>query len=316
MSAIFEEKVVLSINNVKEKPVCYIKNIGLHEVEKVIEFAKNEGWNPGLFDANAYYSLDPEGFLALWFKKEMIGVISTVCYFNSGTPYFAYIGLFIIKKIYRNQGYGTLLWTKAIEKLIGRIGNKIIYLYAVPGQELRYKKMGFISSSCNTRLTLAVKSRYETYPFIINHKKGLFKKMVAYDKLMWGASRGSFFKEALKNTGSKAAVVISRRKGEVKGYGMIRRCIVGFRIGPVFAKNFKVLKVVLNYLISTIPLGSTAILDTPRQKDAPIITNMMTYFGFQEDKSMRTISMFKGVENDLSFEKRARFVALSSLEVG
>ena len=41
-----------------------IRNITKDEVDSIaIEWAAKEGWNPGIYDADCFYSADPKGFL-------------------------------------------------------------------------------------------------------------------------------------------------------------------------------------------------------------------------------------------------------------
>ncbi len=40
-----------------------IKTMNRKEVDIAIEWAANEGWNPGKHDADCFHSADPEGFL-------------------------------------------------------------------------------------------------------------------------------------------------------------------------------------------------------------------------------------------------------------
>jgi len=46
------------------------------EVDIAIEWATREGWNPGFYDADCYYSADPNGFLIGFLGNEPIATIS------------------------------------------------------------------------------------------------------------------------------------------------------------------------------------------------------------------------------------------------
>ncbi|ANO32684.1 hypothetical protein BCT86_15520 [Vibrio breoganii] len=40
-----------------------IRTMSRDEIDTAVEWAMLEGWNPGLHDAENYYTADPEGFL-------------------------------------------------------------------------------------------------------------------------------------------------------------------------------------------------------------------------------------------------------------
>ena len=57
-----------------------IKTMSRDELDIAIEWAAAEGWNPGLHDADTYYTTDPTGFLIGYLGDEPIAVISAVKY--------------------------------------------------------------------------------------------------------------------------------------------------------------------------------------------------------------------------------------------
>ncbi len=70
--------------------------MGREEVEIAVDWAEQEGWNPGIHDAEVIAELD----------GEPIGSISVVNYSEA----FAFAGLYIVKPDYRNRGYGSRLF--------------------------------------------------------------------------------------------------------------------------------------------------------------------------------------------------------------
>ena len=49
------------------------------EVRLAVDWAAREGWNPGLADADAFRSADPDGFLIGRVDGAPVAVISAVC---------------------------------------------------------------------------------------------------------------------------------------------------------------------------------------------------------------------------------------------
>jgi ribosomal protein S18 acetylase RimI-like enzyme len=72
------------------------------EVDLAIEWAAEEGWNPGINDADCFYSADKHGFLVGLLDNEPIATISVVKY----GEHFGFLGLYIVKPKYRGRGYG------------------------------------------------------------------------------------------------------------------------------------------------------------------------------------------------------------------
>ncbi|MFA7633063.1 MAG: GNAT family N-acetyltransferase, partial [Thiohalomonadaceae bacterium] len=112
-----------------------IRSMNRDEVDWAIELAAAEGWNPGLSDAEAFYTQDPEGFIVGVLDGKPIGCISAIAYEGG----FGFIGFYIVEPPYRGQGYGIQLWQHAIRRLQGRT----IGLDGVIDQVDNYSKSGF-----------------------------------------------------------------------------------------------------------------------------------------------------------------------------
>jgi len=57
-----------------------IRQMSREEADIAIEWANQEGWNPGLHDADAFYKTDPGGFFSIESGGKMIGSVSLVRY--------------------------------------------------------------------------------------------------------------------------------------------------------------------------------------------------------------------------------------------
>ena len=83
-----------------------IRTMQRDEVDIAVAWAADEGWNPGLHDAESYYRADPNGFFIGLLDDKPIAVISAIKYDAS----FGFLGFYIVKPQYRNQGYGIQIW--------------------------------------------------------------------------------------------------------------------------------------------------------------------------------------------------------------
>ena len=99
------------------KPELVIRNMRREELDILVEWAANEGWNPGLSDADIFWATDPEGFIAAELDGELVGGGSIVSY---GGRY-GFMGFFIIHPDHRGHGFGNTLWHARRQKLIKRL---------------------------------------------------------------------------------------------------------------------------------------------------------------------------------------------------
>lgn len=74
-----------------------VRTMQRQEVSIAIEWAKQEGWNPGIHDAKTYYAIDHKGFFLGELHNEIIAVSTGVCYDAN----FAFWGFYIVKPEHR-----------------------------------------------------------------------------------------------------------------------------------------------------------------------------------------------------------------------
>jgi len=117
---------------------CTIRTMHRDEIRLAIDWAADEGWNPGLHDAASFHAADPQAFLVAEVDGVPVGCISAVAY---GTG-FGFIGLYIVAPAWRGRGLGMRLWNAGMARLAGRV----IGLDGVPAQQENYRRSGFASA--------------------------------------------------------------------------------------------------------------------------------------------------------------------------
>lgn len=200
-----------------------IHSLTLPEVSTAIDWAAAEGWNPGLGDAEAFRATDPEGFLGGFLDGELIATISAVRYPKA----FAFIGFYIVHPNHRGQGYGTRLWKHALD----RVKDCNVGLDGVLAQVPNYEKSGFHLAYHNRRYegrgTVTLPDGLETITSLS------MQKLVAFDGEFFPSLREDFLRAWLAIPGAEGYQV--QREGRLEGYGIIRPCRSGWKIGPLFA---------------------------------------------------------------------------------
>lgn len=230
------------------------------ELEIPIGWAAKEGWNPGFHDADAFYATDPQGFLLGFLDGEPIASISSVAYNDT----FGFLGFYIVKPEYRANGYGIQLWNEAIKHL----STQNIGLDGVLAQQENYKKSSFTLAYRNIRYEGTGSDEEISNPHITNLSDVPFQELIRYDDQVFPADRSIFLKEWIKQPDSLAIGYIEN--GQLKGYGMIRKCQTGFKVGPLFADNEQIADTLFQKLRSFVGKNKQIFLDTPELNKAAV----------------------------------------------
>ena len=240
------------------------------DIDRAVEWAATEGWNPGISDARCFASVDPNGFIGGWLGDRMIASISVINY----SPRFAFLGFYIVESPYRGQGYGYYLWRHAML----HAGNRLVGLDGVLAKQDDYRRSGFELAYRNVRYggCLPAKinigraecpSEVEIAPI-----DRVTQDIVAFDRKVFPASRDAFLQSWVSAPGHVARAAYIDR--ELAGYGVIRPCRNGHKIGPLFAQDRQVAEALLSALLvgSGIKDGSGNIfLDVPVPNQASVV---------------------------------------------
>lgn len=230
------------------------------ELDIAIKWAANEGWNPGIYDADAFYATDLNGYFMGLLDNEPISCISAVSYGGK----FGFLGFYITQPKYRGKGYGIQVWHKAMEYL----DNQNIGLDGVVAQQENYKKSGFKLAYRNIRYQGKSKQTDINCSKTVELSTISFTEILKYDSLFFPEPRAKFLEGWLKLPESYAIGYI--RNDKLLGYSVIRKCKIGFKIGPLFADNGKVAEELFLTLNNHIPSGSSIFLDIPEVNSAAI----------------------------------------------
>lgn len=207
-----------------------IRRANRNELNIPIAWAAKEGWNPGLYDAEAFFATDPLGFFLGFLDGEPVASISAVSYPDR----FGFLGFYIVKPEHRGKGYGWNIWKEAMKHL----AHHNIGLDGVVSQQKNYKKSGFTRAYANVRYEGTGTKVGKTSQYIVPMVKIPFNTLLAYDRQVFPASRAAFLKLWFKQPKSLALGYIKDRK--LLGYGTVRKCRVGHKVGPLFADNVKI----------------------------------------------------------------------------
>ena len=228
------------------------------QLDFAVELAAKEGWNPGLHDADPFYKADPNGYLMGYLDGAHIGCISAVSYENE----FGFMGFYILLPEFRGKGYGIQLWNAAIERLDGfNVG-----LDGVIEQQENYKKSGFKFAYSNIRYEWINAAKSFDDKNIVETSSVPFEKINSYDRKIFPANRTPFLHNWIKIPESFSFTYLN--DDHIEGYGVIRKCRVGYKIGPLFAENSGIAENIFLKLCSSVDQKAQIYLDVPEVNDA------------------------------------------------
>jgi hypothetical protein len=236
------------------RPDFTIRTMTRPDIDMAVDWAAQEGWNPGLHDAGCFHAADPKGFLVGLLGNEPVAAISVVKYGRS----FGFLGFYIVLPKYRGMGFGIQIWNAGLERLKGRT----VGLDGVVAQQENYTKSGFTLAYRNIRYEGRGSCRLPENPAIKPLSEFPFEALSAYDKPFFPDDRRAFLNCWINQSDSTALGIIENN--QLSGYGVIRSCRSGFKIGPLFADRADLAEQLFCALKSSIPEGSPIFLDSPQ----------------------------------------------------
>lgn len=235
-----------------------IRTLRAGEVGIALDWAAREGWNPGLHDAEIFAAADPGGFLVGELDGAPAAVISAVKY-GADDGGFGFIGLYIAAPALRGRGYGLRVWRAAMARLEGRV----IGLDGVPAQQENYRKSGFRLAHRNARYEgVGGGNRDGDAGGAVALSTVDFADIAAYDRRFFPAERAAFLRAWIRQPGG-AALGVHSGDGKLAGYGVIRRCRAGHKIGPLFADSPAQARALFDALAARADAGAPVFLDIP-----------------------------------------------------
>jgi len=280
-----------------------IRVASFEDVELAAKWAEDEGWNPGLHDAQLYYQVDTSGFYIGYLDDEPIASISVVKYDNG----FGFLGFYIVKPEYRGQGYGYQLWQKALTHLDGcNIG-----LDGVVDQQDNYKKSGFKLAHRNIRFVRkggVIESMKQADAHYVKSLSSFeFNDVEKYCVAFFPADRHAFLKGWVTQDNSLALGYAE--SGALKGVGVIRQCESGYKIGPLFADSGNIARALYLMLSDHVSENDDIFLDVPQVNDEAV--KLAEQFAMTQ--CFETARMYTQTEPDIQLQKT---FGITSFEIG
>lgn len=231
-----------------------ISRVSQSDMALFIQWAADAGWNPGLHDATCFYATDPHGFFMGKLGGIPIAMGSAVLYDQR----FAFCGFYIVDPVYRGHGYGLEL----THARLAYVGARNAGIDGVLDMLDKYARLGYQVAHHNARYVLQSLSLKDVEPEHprIDLLDIPFSLLADYDERHFPARRETFLKCWIHQAGASAFAVM--KEGHLKGYGVLRPCIEGFKIGPLFAETESIANSLFLHLVKAAD-GASVYLDCP-----------------------------------------------------
>jgi GNAT superfamily N-acetyltransferase len=245
-----------------------IRNMTRPEVDELVAWAAREGWNPGLHDAELFWATDPEAFIAADLDGELIGGGAITSYGGE----FGFMGFFIVRPEFRGRGLGDALWHARRDRLLARLRpGASIGLDGVFAMQDYYARGGFVFSHRDIRFRVEVAQGQAGPPAddedIVPLASVPFDRLLNYDRSCFPALRPTFLSGWISQPDALALGCL--RDGELSGYGVVRRCGEGCKIGPLFADDAVAANALYRHL-ARFAAGDPLFFDAPENNPAAI----------------------------------------------
>ena len=222
------------------------------ELNIAVEWARIEGWNPGINDAAIFYKADPTGFFVAELAGEVVAVGSAVKY----DPEFAFCGLYIVAPAYRGKGYGLAL----TKHRLNYCQDANIGIDGVLENVDIYKRIGYKPYYHNKRFQKRATHSESNLDQVKTITQEHLAAIASYDRQCFPAERDAFLTAWLTQAHGKAVCIIEN--GQICGYALRRKCVEGYKVGPLFADSKANAQSLFTALQQDI-IGETIILDVP-----------------------------------------------------
>jgi hypothetical protein len=242
---------------------CAIGPMRRDEAEALGEWAADAGWNPGLRDIDVAWQYDPTAFIALRRGETLIGGGAIMAYGRAA----GFMGLFILRPEWRQQGLGRVLWHERLRRLRARLDPdtpigmdgvfEMVPFYAAGGFRQLHRDLRFEGVAEGGAADPVVESLPAVPPAAI----------AAYDAAVTGIVRPEYLAAWLGVPGGHGVAL--RDAGRLVGYGFARPCRSGVKIGPLLADTPAAAERLLGSLLAALP-GVPVALDVPEPNAAAL----------------------------------------------
>jgi len=168
----------------------------------------------------------------------VVGGISAVHYDDD----YVFIGNHFVLPPYRGSGIGTAIW----EYALALAGDKTIGASGLSDGREFYEDYGFESTSNIIQYGGVMFAEARLSDDIYSAQDIDIRYLVRYDASRFGTHREKFIRAWLDTVVMDGVCLL--KEGSIQGWGCLRRCRRGWRLGPVFAEKYEYAEEIVRHL--------------------------------------------------------------------
>ncbi|MFN8158895.1 MAG: GNAT family N-acetyltransferase [Candidatus Nanopelagicales bacterium] len=229
------------------------------ELDVVLGWAADAGWNPGLHDADTLWAADPDALWGVEIDGVLVGSGATV---RRGSRAGG-VGLLLVDPAHRRRGIGTLTFPFLVDGALSRLESGASLALECPEIHQDFcERFGFVPvRKIATSTSTAVAGRRGPYAGQLRALAQLpFEKIVDYDARFSGGERPDFLRACMTPRGGLG--LGAYEAGRLLGMAILRPARDGHRIGPFYAESTDVAEELYNAVAGTV-VGQKLVLDVP-----------------------------------------------------
>ena len=218
----------------KAPPKVTIRALGIEGARHLVSMAHDEGWNPGRYDAETFFRVDPEAFLGVFADETYAGGGAIARHSEA----FGFMGLFIVRPELRGQGIGRKLWYERRNRLFARLSEgATIGLDGVTAMVPFYAEGGFVPAYVSHHFELSEGiAAMEPNPYVRPLSDFEPKAVEALDRRAFPTDRPAY-RAAWLDQPEATVLGFGPSPDRLEGFGVGRPAASGTKIGPLFAEN-------------------------------------------------------------------------------
>lgn len=229
------------------------------ELDVVLSWAVDAGWNPGLHDADALWAADPDALWGVEVDGMLVGAGATV---RRGSRAGG-VGLLLVEPSHRSRGIGSLTFPFLVDGALSRLEAGAGLVLDCPESYQDFcERFGFVPVRRVARSTaVATLGRRGPYTGQLRALAQLpFDRVVAYDAKFSGGERPDFLRAWMTPKGGLG--LGAYEAGWLIGMAILRPAHDGYRIGPFYAESRDIAEDLFVALSGTV-VGQKLVLDVP-----------------------------------------------------
>lgn len=246
-------------------------------LQGVLDWARQEGWNPGRADAALFHAADPEGFFVAVSDGTPVAAISVV----NHSPSFAFLGLYLCLPAYRGRGIGYALWQHALR----HAGDRVVGLDGVPAQQGNYERSGFVAVGETARYQGRLDGRHD--PELRVATSADVPKLVALEGAASGWDKPAYMSRWFQPIEGHRTFVQEGADG-ITACATVRACAEGAKIGPLIAPDVETAERLIRHAQTEV--AGDIVIDVP--STSPGLADRVQALGLS--CGFRTARMYRG----------------------